>query len=129
MNLNLCCVEGNVMLNKTKYIVTMLAAISVGGIAYTQSKEGTVLVPYKDSAGVATIGTGTTVYPNSQKVKITGLDPVTIIGLVIGLSGLLVSILSFLINWHYKQKEDQRAQELHEFELMLRKGKCNVKQD
>ena len=61
--------------------------------------------------------------------KITGLDPVTIIGLAIGLSGLLVSILSFLINWHYKQKEDQRAQELHEFELMLRKGKCNVKQD
>lgn len=38
------------MLNKTKYIVTMLAAISVGGIAYTQA-EGTVLVPYKDSAG------------------------------------------------------------------------------
>lgn len=61
------------MLNKTKYIVTMLAAISVGGIAYTQSKEGTVLVPYKDSVGVATIGTGTTVYPNGQKVKIT--DP------------------------------------------------------
>ena len=61
------------MLNKTKYIVTMLAAISVGGIAYTQSKEGTVLVPYKDSVGVATIGTGTTVYPNGQKVKMT--DP------------------------------------------------------
>lgn len=51
----------------------MLTAISVGGIAYTQSKEGTVLVPYKDSVGVATIGTGTTVYPNGQKVKIT--DP------------------------------------------------------
>ena len=61
--------------------------------------------------------------------KITGLDPVTIVGLAIGLSGLLVSILSFLINWHYKQKEDRRAQELHEFELMLRKGKCDVKQD
>ena len=61
------------MSNKTKYIVTMLTAISVGGIAYTQSKEGTVLVPYKDSVGVATIGTGTTVYPNGQKVKMT--DP------------------------------------------------------
>ncbi|TCB62204.1 lysozyme [Acinetobacter terrae] len=61
------------MSNKTKFIVTMLAAISVGGIAYTQSKEGTVLVPYKDSVGVATIGTGTTVYPNGQKVKMT--DP------------------------------------------------------
>lgn len=61
------------MSNKTKFIVTMLTAISVGGIAYTQSKEGTVLVPYRDSVGVATIGTGTTVYPNGQKVKMT--DP------------------------------------------------------
>ena len=61
------------MSNKAKFIVTMLTAISVGGIAYTQSKEGTVLVPYKDSVGVATIGTGTTVYPNGQKVKMT--DP------------------------------------------------------
>ena len=61
------------MSNKTKYVVTMLAAISAGGIAYTQSKEGTVLVPYKDSVGVPSIGTGTTVYPNGQKVKMT--DP------------------------------------------------------
>lgn len=61
------------MSNKTKYIVTMLTAISVGGIVSTQSREGTVLVPYKDSVGVPTIGTGTTVYPNGQKVKMT--DP------------------------------------------------------
>lgn len=60
--------------------------------------------------------------------KFTGLDPVTIIGLAIGLLGLLVSVFSFLINWHYKKKEDQRAQELHEFELMLRNGKCDVKE-
>ena len=60
--------------------------------------------------------------------KFTGLDPVTIIGLAIGLLGLLVSIFSFLINWHYKKKEDQRAQELHEFELMLRRGKCDAKE-
>lgn len=61
--------------------------------------------------------------------KFTGLDPVTIIGLAIGLLGLMVSIFSFLINWHYKKKEDQRAQELHELKLMARKGRCNVKQD
>lgn len=61
------------MSNKTKYIVTMLTAISLGGVYYTQSKEGTVLVPYKDSVGVPTIGTGTTIYPNGQKVKLT--DP------------------------------------------------------
>lgn len=51
----------------------MLTAISLGGVAYTQSKEGTVLIPYYDSGKVATVGTGTTVYPNGQKVKIT--DP------------------------------------------------------
>lgn len=61
------------MSNKTKLIVTMITAISATGLYYTQSKEGTVLVPYKDSVGVATIGTGTTVYPNGQKVKMT--DP------------------------------------------------------
>ena len=61
------------MSNKTKYIVTALTAISLGGVAYTQSKEGTVLTPYYDTGKVVTIGTGTTVYPNGQKVKIT--DP------------------------------------------------------
>lgn len=61
------------MSNKTKVIVTMLTAISASGIYYTQSKEGTVLKPYYDSVKVATVGTGTTVYPNGQKVKIT--DP------------------------------------------------------
>lgn len=61
------------MSNKTKFAVTMLTAISLGGVYYTQSKEGTVLIPYKDPVGVVTIGTGTTVYPNGQKVKMT--DP------------------------------------------------------
>lgn len=61
------------MSNRTKVIVTMLTAISASGIYYTQSKEGTVLKPYYDSVKVATVGTGTTVYPNGQKVKIT--DP------------------------------------------------------
>ena len=59
------------MSNKTKVIVTILTAISASGIYYTQSKEGTVLKPYYDSVKVATVGTGTTVYPNGQKVKIT----------------------------------------------------------
>ena len=63
----------NVMSNKTKVIVTILTAISASGIYYTQSKEGTVLKPYYDIVKVATVGTGTTVYPNGQKVKIT--DP------------------------------------------------------
>ena len=61
------------MSNKTKLAVTMATVISLGGVAWTQSKEGTVLKPYYDSVKVATVGTGTTVYPNGQKVKIT--DP------------------------------------------------------
>lgn len=61
------------MQKKTKIAVTMASAISLGGVAFTQVQEGTVLKPYYDSGKVATIGTGTTVYPNGQKVKIN--DP------------------------------------------------------
>ncbi|MEG0605419.1 MAG: glycoside hydrolase family protein [Acinetobacter sp.] len=60
-------------MSKTKYIVTILTAMSVGGITYTQSKEGTVLKPYKDPVGVVTIATGATVYEDGTKVKMT--DP------------------------------------------------------
>ena len=58
---------------KNKTAVTMATAISFGGVYYTQSKEGTVLVPYKDSVGVVTVGTGSTVYEDGTKVKMT--DP------------------------------------------------------
>lgn len=61
------------MSNKTKYIVTMATVISLGGVAYTQSKEGTELKPYRDPVGVVTIGTGSTVYEDGSKVKMT--DP------------------------------------------------------
>lgn len=64
------------MSNKTKIAVTMATVISLAGVVFTQSQEGTVLKPYYDSGNVATIGTGTTVYPNGQKVKITDL-PIT----------------------------------------------------
>lgn len=61
--------------------------------------------------------------------KLTGLDPVTIIGLVIGLAGLLVSVFSFLINWHYKRLENKRADEIHQLKKMQLQGGCDVKQD
>ena len=61
------------MSNKTKIAVTMATVISLGGVAWTQSREGTELKPYYDSVKVATIGTVTTVYPNGKTVKIT--DP------------------------------------------------------
>lgn len=61
------------MSNKTKLAVTMASVISLGGIYKIQSDEGTVLFPYYDSGKVATIGTGSTVYEDGTKVKIT--DP------------------------------------------------------
>lgn len=56
------------MSNK-KYIVTMLTAISVGGVAFTASYEGFSSKPYLDSGKVATIGYGSTVHPDGSKVK------------------------------------------------------------
>lgn len=67
------------MQNKTKLWVGAVGgilAVSIGGVKWTQEREGTVLKPYYDSGKVATIGTGTTVYPNGQKVKITD-TPIT----------------------------------------------------
>jgi GH24 family phage-related lysozyme (muramidase) len=59
---------------KNKYLIGIsIVAVSAIGVQWTQEREGTVLKPYYDSGRVATIGTGTTVYPNGQKVKIT--DP------------------------------------------------------
>jgi len=67
------------MQNKTKLwvgVVGGITAVSLSGINWTQEREGTVLKPYYDSAKVATIGVGTTVYPSGQKVKITD-KPIT----------------------------------------------------
>lgn len=67
------------MQNKTKLwvgVVGGITAVSMTGINWTQEREGTVLKPYYDSAKVATIGVGTTVYPSGKKVKITD-KPIT----------------------------------------------------
>ena len=59
---------------KNKYLIGIsIVAVSAIGVQWTQDREGTVLIPYYDSGRVATVGTGTTVYPNGQKVRIT--DP------------------------------------------------------
>jgi len=60
------------MSNK-KYAVTLATVVSLAGVAFTTGFEGTVLKPYYDSGKVASIGTGTTIYPDGTKVKIT--DP------------------------------------------------------
>lgn len=68
--------------------------------------------------GVATAG-----------AKFFGLDPITLIGLVVGVGGLIISIFSFLINWYYKRQENKRAEEIHTLERDKLLGKLNVKQD
>ncbi|GAA5003170.1 lysozyme [Acinetobacter puyangensis] len=60
------------MQNKTKYIVTLVSAVSLGGVAFTAGYEGFTSKPVIPTKGdVPTIGHGTTVYPNGQKVKMT----------------------------------------------------------
>ncbi|AOA57582.1 phage holin family protein [Acinetobacter larvae] len=59
--------------------------------------------------------------------KVTGLDPVTAIGLIIGVGGLLISVLSFFINVYYKWRENKRADEIHRLKLKELRGQCNVK--
>ena len=59
--------------------------------------------------------------------KFLGLDPVTALGLIIAIAGLLVSFMSFLINWYYKRQENKRADQLHQIALQKASGECDVK--
>ena len=54
--------------------------------------------------------------------KFLGLDLITAIGLLVAIAGLLVSFMSFLINWYYKRQENKRADQLHEIALRKAKG-------
>lgn len=56
----------------------------------------------------------------------SGLDPVTLLGVCVGLGGLLVSLFSFFVTWYYKSKADQREAELHQIALRKANGECNV---
>lgn len=56
----------------------------------------------------------------------SGLDPMTLLGVCIGLGGLLVSLFSFFVTWYYKSKADQRADELHKITVRKANGECNV---
>ncbi|WP_180023416.1 holin [Acinetobacter sp. YH1901134] len=59
--------------------------------------------------------------------KWLGLDPITAIGLIVGVGGLIISILGFLVNWYYKAKDERRKAELHEFQVHKTAGQCNGK--
>ena len=58
------------MSNKTKYVVSILAA-SAAFFTSLIGYEGYESKPYLDSAKVATIGIGSTTYENGSKVKMT----------------------------------------------------------
>ena len=80
------------------------------------------------SAAVTSISAKTAVGGSiaSLSGKFLGLDPVTALGLIIAIAGLLVSFMSFLINWHYKRQENKRADELHRIALKKANGECSV---
>jgi len=40
----------------------------------------------------------------------SGLDPMTLLGVCIGLGGLLVSLFSFFVTWYYKYKADRQVE-------------------
>ncbi|WP_336982490.1 holin [Acinetobacter modestus] len=83
------------------------------------------------SSAVTTAAAKTTVVGGvaTASAKILGLDPITLIGLVVAIGGLIISIFSFLINWYYKRQENKRAEEIHKLERDKLLGKLNVKQD
>lgn len=56
----------------------------------------------------------------------SGLDPMTVLGVCVGLGGLLVSLFSFFVTWYYKSKADQREAELHQIAVRKANGECNV---
>jgi len=65
----------------------------------------------------------------TASAKFFGLDPITFIGLVVAIGGLIISIFSFLINWYYKRQENKRAEELHNLKKLKWTGKGDAEQD
>lgn len=54
---------------------------------------------------------------------LANLDIVAIVSLVVGICGLLISFAGFCTNFHYKRKENKRAEELHHIEMQRLKHK------
>jgi len=100
---------------------------------YCQKSRGTVADQQTiDAAASMTAVTAKTAVAGGVAGVITsvgGLDIGLLISIFAAIGGLVVSFFGFLVTWYYKSKADQRAQELHEIELMKEKGECDVKQD
>ncbi|SDB87069.1 hypothetical protein [Acinetobacter boissieri] len=56
---------------------------------------------------------------------ISQLDVVAKIGISIALVSLAFTAFSFFMNWRYKHKQDQRADELHRLEIEKKKAELN----
>ncbi|MCU4483919.1 glycoside hydrolase family protein [Acinetobacter ursingii] len=59
------------MSNKTKYLVTLVTAISAGGVLFTTGYEGWSSKPYPDTGNVISQGFGSTVKPDGSKIKMS----------------------------------------------------------
>jgi hypothetical protein len=81
------------------------------------------------SAAATSVASKTAFFAGSSAAagKLLGLDPITFIGLVVGVGGLVVSVASFIVNWYYKREENKRKKELHTLEMKQLSGDCNVK--
>lgn len=90
------------------------------------------------SAAVTSVSTKATVGAAgvTAGAKWLGLDPITFIGLAIGIGGLIVSIFGFLVNWHYKREEnkrelaeEERKKEIHRLQMQKLMGMSNAKEN
>lgn len=72
-----------------------------------------------------TVAGGITTTGASLVSAIAQLDIVAKIGITIALLSLSFTVFSFLMNWYYRYKEDRRAEELHQLELLKKKAELN----
>lgn len=63
----------------------------------------------------------------SVAARFADLDPIAVVGLLIGFTGLFVSVASFFINVYYKRLENKRAAEIHRLRVAELKGQYHGK--
>lgn len=82
------------------------------------------------ASSVASVSTKTTVGASGASLVayFANLDLVAQISLCIGFCGFLISLGGFFVNWYYKAKENQRAEELHQATLKNLQEQFHVEQ-
>lgn len=82
------------------------------------------------ASSVASVSTKTTMGVSGASLLawVANLDLLALIGLAVGIGGFFISLSSFFVNWYYKAKENQRAEELHRAELKKLQEQLHVEQ-